>query len=57
MSECYDCANEVTSCEGIQNIYCDDCRWDIHYSRNWHYKDYTKEEWKNEQKRNIRETA
>ena len=36
--------------ENTDTIHCDDCRWDLHYSRNWHYKDYTKEEWKNEQR-------
>lgn len=51
IKNCYHCDNEFIT-ESI-SIDCDDCKWDIHYSRNWNYKDYTKEEWKNE-KRNER---
>tara|TARA_R110002051_G_scaffold290717_2_gene354258 strand:+ start:3473 stop:3604 length:132 start_codon:yes stop_codon:yes gene_type:complete len=38
--------------ETHKSIYCDDCLWEFSAKRNWHNKDLTKEEWKNE-KRNI----
>ena len=44
--KCYLCPNQVTPCDGLQDIYCDDCKWDLHYSRQWRYKDVSKEEWK-----------
>jgi len=47
MNICYNCERE---CAEWPMRYCDDCRWDIHFSRNWNCKDYTKEEWKNEQR-------
>ena len=48
---CHCSENEVTPCEGLQRIYCDECRWDLHYSRNWYYRDSTKAEFCIEQMR------
>ena len=52
---CYVCNNE---CEPdyksiIKNIYCLDCRWDLHYSRQWHLRHTTKEEWKNDKRKEM----
>ena len=48
IKNCCCCENEFVTKDISTN--CDDCKWDTHYSRNWHYKDYTKEEWKNEKR-------
>ena len=47
--ECSACEKDFVSYCGV--IYCDSCRWDLHYSRNWYKRDYTKAEWMNEQRR------
>ena len=47
--ECSACEKPFISFGGA--IYCDSCRWDLHYSRNWYCRDYTKEEWMEEQRR------
>jgi hypothetical protein len=50
IKECSHCEKDFNSYGGV--IYCDSCRWDLHYSRNWHTSQhYTKEEWLNEQRR------
>ena len=52
MSEQKECSayeKDFVSYGGV--IYCDSCRWDLHYSRNWYKRDYTKAEWMNEQRR------
>ena len=49
MNNCYHCSADFPTHDYLA-IYCDSCRWDLHYSRNWYYKEYTKEEWKNEQR-------
>ena len=47
--ECSACEKDFVSYGGV--IYCDSCRWDLHYSRQWHNRDKTKEEWMKEQRR------
>lgn len=47
--ECYHCEKDFTSYGN--RIYCDSCSWDLHYSRNWHQRDNTKEKWMAEQRR------
>jgi pyruvate-formate lyase-activating enzyme len=50
MRDCSHCEESFESHGGV--IYCDSCRWDLHYCRNWHTSQhYTKEEWMNEQRR------
>jgi hypothetical protein len=44
MKVCYIC--KTNKCEEILDIYCLDCRWDIHHSRRWDNRDLSKEEWK-----------
>jgi hypothetical protein len=52
--KCFHCENEVTPCEGLQRVYCDDCRWKYHYSRNWYCKGLTKGEWMTLERRSRR---
>tara|TARA_R110002110_G_scaffold127916_4_gene307260 strand:+ start:270 stop:440 length:171 start_codon:yes stop_codon:yes gene_type:complete len=49
IKNCCCCENEFPTHD--ISIYCDSCSWDLHYSRNWNYKEYTKEEWINEKRR------
>ena len=49
MNHCYHCDSDFYG-EDFLTIYCDGCRWDLHYSRQWHHRDTTKEEWINEQR-------
>ena len=48
---CYICNRN--ECEELLDIYCLDCSWDIHYSRQWHLRHTTKEEWKNDKRKEM----